>query len=84
MWKSVLMKETWSGLPKPIPRLESWFTPPFPAGTVFDVNTRPWPANLVAQFTPAEITPAVRSTVCGSAALRHHRARVQRRLRHQC
>jgi tetratricopeptide (TPR) repeat protein len=57
MWKSVLMKETWSGLPKPIPRLESWFTPPFPAGTVFDVNTRPWPANLVAQFTPAEIAP---------------------------
>jgi hypothetical protein len=57
MWKSVLMKETWAGLPAPIPRLESWFTPPFPAGTVFDVNTRPWAANLAAQFTAEGIAP---------------------------
>jgi tetratricopeptide (TPR) repeat protein len=57
MWKSVLMKETWAGLPAPIPRLESWFTPAFPSGTVFDVNTRPWAANLTAQFTPEGIAP---------------------------
>jgi tetratricopeptide (TPR) repeat protein len=57
MWKTVLMKETWAGLPSRVPRLESWFTPPFPSGTVFDANTRPWDARRVAQFTVAEIAP---------------------------
>jgi hypothetical protein len=57
MWKTVLMKETWASLPKPLPRLESWFTPAFPSGTVFDANTRPWDAHLVSQVSPAEIAP---------------------------
>jgi tetratricopeptide (TPR) repeat protein len=57
MWKTVLMKETWAGLPTRVPRLESWFTPDFPPGTVFDANTRPWDAHLVARFTPADLAP---------------------------
>src|SRR3954468_733495 len=55
MWKTVLMKETWAGLPTRVPRLESWFTPDFPLGTVFDANTRPWDANLVPRFSGAEL-----------------------------
>ena len=55
MWKTVLMKETWAGLPTAVPRLESWFTPDFPPGTVFDANTRPWDAHLVPRFTPVEL-----------------------------
>ncbi len=57
MWKSVLMKEGWAGLPVRVPPAESWFVPPFPYGTVFEPNTRPWPASLAAQFTAAEIAP---------------------------
>jgi hypothetical protein len=57
MWKSVLMKETWAGLPARVPRAESWFTPSFPVGTVFEPNTRPWAANLVARFTAPQIAP---------------------------
>jgi hypothetical protein len=55
MWKTVLMKETWAGLPTAVPRLESWFTPDFPPGTVFDANTRPWDAHLVPRFSGAEL-----------------------------
>jgi len=57
MWKTVLMKETWAGLPTRVPRLESWFTPDFPAGTVYDQNTRPWDARRISRFTAAEIAP---------------------------
>ncbi len=57
MWKSVLAKETWSGLPVRIPPLDSWFAPAFPAGTIFEPNTRPWRAGPVLQFTPATIAP---------------------------
>ncbi len=57
MWKTVLMKETWAGLPTRVPRLESWFTPEFPAGTVYDPNTRPWDAHLVSRFTAEDIAP---------------------------
>lgn len=57
MWKSVLAKETWAGLPVRIPPLDSWFAPAFPVGTVFDANTRPWRAGPTLQFTPALIAP---------------------------
>lgn len=57
MWKSVLAKETWSGLPVSVPRLESWFTPAFPVGTVFEPNTRPWAAGPTVQFSAATIVP---------------------------
>jgi tetratricopeptide (TPR) repeat protein len=56
MWKTVLMKETWAGLPARVPPLESWFTPDFPPGTVFDANTRPWDANLVPRISGADLT----------------------------
>jgi len=56
-WKSVLMKETWAALPARVPRIESWFTPEFLPGTVFDANTRPWDARLVSKFSAAEIAP---------------------------
>jgi hypothetical protein len=56
-WKSVLMKETWAALPARVPRIESWFTPEFLPGTVFDANTRPWDAHLVSKFSAAEIAP---------------------------
>jgi hypothetical protein len=56
-WKSVLMKETWAALPARVPRIESWFTPEFLPGTVFDGNTRPWDAHLVSKFSAAEIAP---------------------------
>ncbi len=57
MWKTVLMKESWAGLPTRVPALESWFTPDFPAGTVYDQNTRPWDARRVSRFSAAEIVP---------------------------
>jgi hypothetical protein len=56
-WKSVLMKETWAALPARVPRIESWFTPEFLPGTVFDANTRPWDAHLISKFSAAEIAP---------------------------
>jgi len=56
MWKTVLMKQ-WATLKAQVPPLEPWFTPSFPSGTVFEPNTRPWDASLVAQFTAAEIAP---------------------------
>jgi hypothetical protein len=57
MWKSVLAKETWSGLPVKIPPLDSWFVPAFPLGTVFDPSSRPWRQGPALQFTPALIEP---------------------------
>jgi len=56
-WKSVLMKETWAALPARVPRLESWFTPEFLPGTVYDANTRPWDPHLVSKFTAEDIAP---------------------------
>ncbi len=57
MWKSVLAKETWAGLPVRIPPLDSWFAPAFPLGTVFDPTSRPWRAGPALQFTPALVAP---------------------------
>jgi len=56
-WKTVLAKETWAGLPERVPPLDSWFAPAFPAGTVFDANTRPWRQGPALQFTAATIAP---------------------------
>ncbi len=68
MWKTVLMKETWAGLPTRIPRLESMFTPPFPAGTVFEPNTRPWDAARAPQINAADI-PKLRQAAPYSRSL---------------